>query len=104
MRLHIDRINGFPPLKNFFAHIKVKTSFSVNRKGGFRSASQERFELPTDGLEGRCSIQLSYWDTMYYTLNFLLAASSSTSWFKEAGCVEATRGKFNDVSLVALSS
>ena len=25
-------------------------------------ASQERFELPTDGLEGRCSIQLSYWD------------------------------------------
>ncbi len=24
--------------------------------------SQERFELPTDGLEGRCSIQLSYWD------------------------------------------
>lgn len=25
-------------------------------------ASQERFELPTDGLEGRCSILLSYWD------------------------------------------
>ena len=25
-------------------------------------ASQERFELPTDALEGRCSIQLSYWD------------------------------------------
>ncbi len=23
-------------------------------------AMQERFELPTDGLEGRCSIQLSY--------------------------------------------
>ena len=22
---------------------------------------QERFELPTHGLEGRCSIQLSYW-------------------------------------------
>ncbi len=28
-------------------------------------ASQERFELPTDGLEGRCSIQLSYWDLIY---------------------------------------
>lgn len=28
-------------------------------------ASQERFELPTDGLEGRCSIQLSYWDKSY---------------------------------------
>lgn len=28
-------------------------------------ASQERFELPTDGLEGRCSIQLSYWDINY---------------------------------------
>ena len=25
-------------------------------------ASQKRFELPTHGLEGRCSIQLSYWD------------------------------------------
>ena len=25
--------------------------------------SQERFELPTHGLEGRCSIQLSYWDS-----------------------------------------
>jgi hypothetical protein len=23
--------------------------------------TQKRFELPTDGLEGRCSIQLSYW-------------------------------------------
>ena len=29
-------------------------------------ASQERFELPTDGLEGRCSIQLSYWDKILY--------------------------------------
>ena len=27
-------------------------------------ASQERFELPTDGLEGRCSILLSYWDML----------------------------------------
>ena len=25
-----------------------------------KMAMQERFELPTDGLEGRCSIQLSY--------------------------------------------
>ena len=38
-------------------------------KGGLSSfdnndASQERFELPTDGLEGRCSILLSYWDTV----------------------------------------
>lgn len=29
-------------------------------------ASQERFELPTDGLEGRCSILLSYWDNIFY--------------------------------------
>lgn len=28
-------------------------------------ASQERFELPTDALEGRCSIQLSYWDVCF---------------------------------------
>lgn len=27
--------------------------------------SQERFELPTDALEGRCSIQLSYWDKAF---------------------------------------
>ena len=27
-------------------------------------ASQKRFELPTHGLEGRCSIQLSYWDNL----------------------------------------
>jgi hypothetical protein len=41
-------------------------------------ASQERFELPTDGLEGRCSIQLSYWDiflircddTKYFTTDY----------------------------------
>lgn len=26
-------------------------------------ASRKRFELPTDALEGRCSIQLSYRDT-----------------------------------------
>jgi hypothetical protein len=28
-------------------------------------ASQKRFELPTHGLEGRCSIQLSYWDKSF---------------------------------------
>jgi hypothetical protein len=39
-------------------------------------ASQERFELPTDGLEGRCSIQLSYWDKdNVYKFN-----CSTTSW------------------------
>ena len=29
-------------------------------------ASQKRFELPTHGLEGRCSIRLSYWDIQNY--------------------------------------
>jgi hypothetical protein len=29
-------------------------------------ASQKRFELLTHGLEGRCSILLSYWDSFYF--------------------------------------
>src|SRR5690606_24174407 len=36
-------------------------------------ASQERFELPTDGLEGRCSIQLSYWDIIVICLLQLIS-------------------------------
>ena len=33
-----------------------------NRMGtGFGMVSQEGFEPPTHGLEGRCSIQLGYW-------------------------------------------
>jgi hypothetical protein len=30
----------------------------------YQMASQERFELPTVRLEGVCSIQLSYWDSV----------------------------------------
>ena len=37
----------------------------INKK----MASRERFELPTDGLEGRCSIQLSYRDMFRIPLN-----------------------------------
>ena len=43
-----------------------KADFSVSRLFCAFTTSQERFELPTDGLEGRCSIQLSYWDMMIH--------------------------------------
>jgi hypothetical protein len=36
--------------------------------------SQERFELPTHALEGRCSIQLSYWDILV-SMTFLIIIS-----------------------------
>jgi hypothetical protein len=39
-------------------------------------ASQERFELPTHALEGRCSIQLSYWDKMERVMRIELTTSA----------------------------
>lgn len=39
---------------------KVKKPKPLEGFGFFKLVSQERFELPTDALEGRCSIQLSY--------------------------------------------
>ena len=43
-----------------------KTPYKVSAYGWIlnnKVASQKRFELLTHALEGRCSIQLSYWDT-----------------------------------------
>ena len=39
-----------------------KETTSVEAISILMEASQEGFEPPTDGLEGRCSILLSYWD------------------------------------------
>lgn len=41
--------------------------------------SQERFERPTDALEGRCSIQLSYWDMAFLLLK--ISHPLSDVWF-----------------------
>jgi hypothetical protein len=40
--------------------------FAKNIVADSSYTSQERFELPTDALEGRCSIQLSYWDMAFF--------------------------------------
>ena len=47
--------NGIKGFEVFYNLLKV-TCLNV-------MASQEGFEPPTHALEGRCSIQLSYWDT-----------------------------------------
>jgi hypothetical protein len=54
-RLELARVAPPPPQDGVSAN-STTTALCV------KMASQERFELPTDGLEGRCSIQLSYWD------------------------------------------
>lgn len=38
--------------------------------------SQERFELPTDGLEGRCSILLSYWDMVLCSVLWCITSAT----------------------------
>lgn len=48
--------------------------------------SQERFERPTDALEGRCSIQLSYWDMAFFV------SKLQHHW---VGCVFQLKDNFN---------
>lgn len=45
-------------------------------------ASQEGFEPPTDGLEGRCSILLSYWDVST-RINYTRTILSCQSHYKD---------------------
>ncbi len=41
-----------------------------------KNTSQERFELPTDGLEGRCSILLSYWDMLLCSVLWCITSAT----------------------------
>lgn len=49
--------------KGFECSLYIRKYYSFIQCLNEAMASQKRFELPTDALEGRCSIQLSYWDT-----------------------------------------
>ncbi len=57
------------PLLGVLIPWDAKSRFALNR---LLTTSQEGFEPPTDGLEGRCSIQLSYWDTYYVKWDALI--------------------------------
>ena len=62
--------------------------------------SQERFELPTLGLEGRCSIQLSYWpitQLIYYHTRWGL----STDFYEKIKKNNTFLGKFYDFIIMS---
>ncbi len=70
------KFKNLNPLPKHIFNPKTERKFQVNQKASnpciprslrlFSVTSQERFELPTDGLEGRCSILLSYWDMILF--------------------------------------
>ena len=58
---------GPSPKRLYNSFTKTKNSHSTNRANWlFLLARQEGFEPPTHGLEGRCSIRLSYWRADFF--------------------------------------
>ena len=59
----VVRVKGLEPPRR--KALDPKSSASANFATLAIMVSQEGFEPPTPALEGRCSIQLSYWDDLF---------------------------------------
>lgn len=68
MKLRQVEVVGTAQVSPFLIYPYKKLKSHLNTDGLtyiYIMASQRGFEPLTDGLEGRCSIQLSYWDTVF---------------------------------------
>ena len=66
----------------------------MNRNSLFVLARQEGFEPPTHGLEGRCSIQLSYWRAAFFAGTVYQGQGEKASAMQSGGTLRQKRKKW----------